>query len=175
MRITKDAGDQTTPTWSRDGRWIYFSDHREGWREIWRIPASGGTPEQVTRTGSGFVAYESADGASLLYQPKNGDSALLVMPLTGGGEPRTLVDCVRNAAFAIVGGVVFYAGCDPGLNPSLHAIDMVRGRDRVLGSLEHFPRDASHVNFAVSPDGKTVLFRGWVRQGGDLMLIENFR
>jgi Tol biopolymer transport system component/DNA-binding winged helix-turn-helix (wHTH) protein len=175
VRITKDAGDQTTPTWSRDGRWIYFSDHRESGREIWRIPAAGGAPEQVTRTGSGFVAYESADGASLLYQPKNGDSALLVMPLTGGGEPRTLVDCVRNAAFAIVGSVVFYAGCDPGLNPSLHAIDMVRGRDRVLGRLEHFPRDASHVNFAVSPDGKTVLFRGWVRQGGDLMLIENFR
>ena len=95
-RITKDAGDQTAPTWSRDGRWIYFSDHREGGREIWRIPASGGAPEQVTRTGSGFLAYESADGASLLYQPNNGDSALLVVPLTGGGAPRQLVGCVRN-------------------------------------------------------------------------------
>ena len=129
----------------------------------------------MTRTGSGFVAYESADGASLLYQPKNGDSALLVMPLTGGGELRTLVDCVRNAAFAVVGGVVFYAGCDPGLNPSLHALDIVSGTDRLLGTLEHFPPDASHVNLAVSSDGKAVLFRGLLRQGGDLMLIEKVR
>jgi hypothetical protein len=32
-----------------------------------------------------------------------------------------------------------------------------------------------HVNFAVSPDGRTILFNGVVRRGGDLMLIENFR
>ena len=175
VRITKEAGDQTAPTWSHDGRWIYFSDHRESGREIWRIPASGGAPEQVTRTGSGFLAYESADGASLLYQPRNGDSALLIAPITGGGAPRQLVDCVRTAAFALAGPVVFYAACERGMNPSLHALDMVSGTDRLLGTLEHFPPDTSHVNFAVSPDGKDVLFLGLVRQGGDLMLIENFR
>jgi hypothetical protein len=32
-----------------------------------------------------------------------------------------------------------------------------------------------HVNLAASPDGSTILFRGEVRRGGDLMLIENFR
>ena len=71
--------------------------------------------------------------------------------------------------------MVFYAACEPGLNPSLHSLDMGSGTDRVLGTLEHFPPDTSHVNFAVSPDGKDILFLGLVRSGGDLMLIENYR
>jgi len=175
QRITGQKGDQTTPTWSRDGRWIYFSDHRANRRDIWRVPAAGGAPEQVTRTGSGFLAYTSADDASLLYQPKVGDSPLLMMPLGGPGVARTLVACVRSAAFAVAGPAVFYVACGPGSSPSLRVIDVVSGRDKLLGRLEHFPPDASHVNLAVAPDGKTVLFRGLLRRGGDLMMIENFR
>jgi hypothetical protein len=100
---------------------------------------------------------------------------LLLLPLTRAAPPRTLVDCVRSAAFATGGSEVFYVACGPGANPPLHALDVLTGRDRLLGNLEHFPPDASHVNLAVSPDGETVLFRGLVRKGGDLMLIEDFR
>ena len=174
-RVTTEAGDQTAPTWSRDGQWIYFSDNRGGGRDIWRVPATGGPAQRVTRTGTGFLAYESADGTSLLYQPKFGDSPLLVMPLTGVGAPQPLVDCVRPAAFATAGHAVVYVACEPGTNPPLHSIDMASGRDRLLGRLEHFPPDTMGTGLAVSPDGKTILFRGLVCRGADLMLIENFR
>jgi Tol biopolymer transport system component/DNA-binding winged helix-turn-helix (wHTH) protein len=174
-RITKSTGDQTVPTWSRDGKWIYFSEAREGGRDIWRVPATGGPAEQVTRTGTGFLAYETADGASLLYQLKYGDSPLLVMPLKGAGPPRRLVDCVRHASFIPVGTTIVYAGCEPRTTPSLHSMDLVSGRDRLLGTLEHFPPDPLGHPLAVSPDRKTILFAGLVRRGGDLMLIEHFR
>jgi len=174
-RITKPTGDQTVPTWSRDGKWIYFSEAREGGRDIWRAPATGGPAEQLTRTGTGFLAYETADGASLLYQPKYGDSPLLMMPLKGAGPPRRLIECVRHATFIPVGTTIFYAGCEPGTTPSLHSIDLVSGRDRLLGTLEHFPPDPLGHPLAVSPDRKTILFAGLLRTGGDLMLIENFR
>ena len=173
-RVTKPTGDQTTPTWSRDGKWIYFSEAREGGRDIWRVPATGGPAEQLTRTGSGFLAYETADGASLLYQPKVGDSPLLVMPLTGAGPPRRLIECVRHESFIPVGTTIFYAGCEPGTTPSLHSIDLLNGRDRLLGTLEHI-RDPWGITLAVSPDRKTILFKGLMRRGADLMLIENFR
>ena len=159
-RITKPTGDQTVPTWSRDGKWIYFSEAREGGRDIWRAPATGGPAEQLTRTGTGFLAYESADGASLLYQPKYGDSPLLVMPLKGAGPPRRLVECVRHASFIPVGTTIVYAGCEPSTTPSLHSIDLVSGRDRLLGTLEHFPPDPLGHPLAVSPDRKTILFAG---------------
>jgi Tol biopolymer transport system component len=174
-RVTKATGDQTAPTWSRDGKWIYFSEARDGGRDIWRVPATGGPAQQVTRTGTGFLAYETADGASLLYQPKYGDSPLMVMPLDGAGSPRRLVDCVRAASFGRAGTTVIYAACEPGTTPSLHSIDTVSGRDRVLGTLEHFPSDMLGIGLAVSPDRKTILYRGMLRRGADLMLIENFR
>jgi Tol biopolymer transport system component len=174
-QITHGPGDQTVPNWSRDGRSIYFSNHGQSGRDIWRVRAAGGQPEQVTRGGSGFVSYETADGTGLIYQPRNGDAPLLLLPLAGAAPPRTLVDCVRSAAFATTGSQVFYVACGPGSNPPLHALDVVTGRDRLLGNLEHFPPDVSHVNLAVSPDGETVLFMGLVRKGGDLMLIEDFR
>ena len=60
------------------------------------------------------------------------------------------------------------------MNPSLHTIDTITGQDRILGRLDHFPPDSWHVSLAVSPDGRTVLYRGLVRKGGDLMMIENF-
>jgi Tol biopolymer transport system component len=175
-QITKDAGDQIAPRWSVDGRWIYFSARRGEGAEpnIWRVRATGGRPEQVTRTGSGFLAYESFDGASVLYQPKPGESPLLLMPLSGG-RPRQLVDCARNASFTTAGRAVFYVPCEPGTSPSLKKVDIFTGQDRTLGRLEHFPEDAWHVNLAVSPDGQTVLYLGLVRKGGDLILIENFR
>ena len=174
-QLTTGADDQAVPTWSRDGKWIYFSNHARGTRDIWRVRASGGTaPEQVTRTGSGFLAYEFGGGTSLVYQPTNDDSPLLLMPLTGGTAKR-LVDCVRTAAFAPAGRTVVYVPCDPSSSPPLHAVDPLSGKDHVLGKLEHFPPGAMHVNLAVTPDGKSIVFKGIIRAGGDLMLIENFR
>jgi Tol biopolymer transport system component/DNA-binding winged helix-turn-helix (wHTH) protein len=179
-RVTKPTGDQTTPTWSRDGKWIYFSEAHEGRvvdRDIWRVPATGGPAEQLTRTGSGFLGYETADGASLLYQPKVGDSPLLVMPLTGAGPPRRLIECVRHGcgSFIPVGTTIFYVGCEPGTSPSLRSIDLLNGRDRLLGTLEHSPPDQLGTYLAVSPDRETILFQGLLRHGADLMMIENFR
>jgi Tol biopolymer transport system component/DNA-binding winged helix-turn-helix (wHTH) protein len=175
-QVTQGADDQMAPTWSGDGQWIYFSAGTRQGRglDIWRVSVAGGRPQQVTRGGSGFLGIESFDGAGLLYQPKHEeDSALLLQPLSGG-QPRTVVGCVRFDAFATAGRVVFYAACEPGWNPSLHAIDMVTGQDRILGRLEHFP-NIPHISLAVSPDGKAVLYTGAVQADGDLMMIEHFR
>ena len=173
-RVTTHAGDQTVPTWSRDGEWIYFSGDPAPRREIWRVRATGGQPEQVTRTGSGLLGIEAADGTALLYQPTNADSPLLLMPLAGG-QSRQLVDCVRASAFATAGTTVVYVACSPGANPAIHALDMASSRDRLLGRLEKFEPDQPPISLAVSPDGKTILYRGVTRKGGDLMMIENFR
>ncbi len=173
-QITRGAEDQTAPTWSGDGQWIYFSARQGRGLDIWRVRRAGGQPQQMTRGGSGYLGVESFDGASLLYQRAPEDSALLLQPLSGG-QPRTLIDCVRVDTFATAGRMVFYVPCQPGSNPSLHTLDMVTGQDRILGRLEHFPPHIFHVNLAVSPDGKTVIYEGFEQADADLMMIENFR
>jgi Tol biopolymer transport system component/predicted Ser/Thr protein kinase len=83
-RVTTEVGDQNAPTWSHDGRWVYYSADQGNGRDIWRVPPRGGTPERVTRGGSGYFACESPDGKSLVYQPRESDMPLMTMSLVGG-------------------------------------------------------------------------------------------
>lgn len=55
--ITAETAEQITlmnaiarqPVPSPDGRWVYFSSNKAGNYHIWRVPFSGGNPEQVTK------------------------------------------------------------------------------------------------------------------------------
>jgi eukaryotic-like serine/threonine-protein kinase len=169
-QITKGPGDHNTPTWSRDGRWIYFSSDQGAGRETWRVPAGGGAGERVMRDGSAF-ALESMDGKELIYKPNFGDSPLVALPLAGG-PARQVLPCVSAVNFAVGPAGIYYAACGPRQGRSIHLFDTA-GRDRVLGSVDDawgFALD----RMAVSPDGQTVLIH---RQSlsNDLMLIENFK
>jgi Tol biopolymer transport system component len=59
---TVPGADNVVPSWSRDGKWIYFSSNRGNEpNQVWKIPDAGGTPIQLTRTG-GTSPNEGADG-----------------------------------------------------------------------------------------------------------------
>src|ERR1051326_6543260 len=51
-RITYDDALDRLDAWSRDGKWIFFSSNSRaadtGANDIWRVSASGGTPQMVT-------------------------------------------------------------------------------------------------------------------------------
>jgi Tol biopolymer transport system component len=46
------------PSWSHDGKWIYFDSARTGAQQVFKIPANGGRAIQVTHDG-GFAPLES--------------------------------------------------------------------------------------------------------------------
>jgi Tol biopolymer transport system component/tRNA A-37 threonylcarbamoyl transferase component Bud32 len=174
-QLTRGEGNQNVPTWSQDGRWIYYSADVGGQQNIWRISATGDASEQVTQNGSGMLAYELADGAGLVYQAKPHDSALLLRP-SSGGPSRQLVDCARSGAFDVTPAAVFYVACDHGAaGPSLHVKDPATGQDQTLGTVDKFQRQSAPIALAVSPNGKTILYMGTDPYAQDLMLIENFR
>jgi hypothetical protein len=153
---------------------VYFSTELNHQQNIWRVAGAGGAPEQVTQRGSGLLALELPDGINLVYQAHGGDSPLLVSP-SHGGSPRELIACVKPTAFDVASSGVFYVGCDPGPEPSLHLKDLKTGYDRVLGTLPQFPLEPVPIVLAVSPDGKTVLYTSIRSPISDLMLIENFK
>ena len=74
-QLTRGEGNQNVPTWSQDGRWIYYSADVGGQRNIWRIPATGGVAERVTQNGSGMLA-------SLSLIPWRGINASRLLPRT---------------------------------------------------------------------------------------------
>lgn len=67
-RLTFDDVNDQLDAWSRDGKWIYFtSSSRDisGMGDIYRIPATGGTPMQMSadRYTSEFESSPLADGS----------------------------------------------------------------------------------------------------------------
>jgi Tol biopolymer transport system component len=172
-RLTSDSGDENVPTWSHDGRWIYYSLDRGQGKDICRTPATGGTPQKLTRGGSGTFACESADGKSLVYQPRDENSPLLKMPL-GGGPTTQVVKCAAASAFTVTRDGVYYVECARTPDRAVHLLDPGNRRDRVLGTLEQFESNVPTMGLAVSPAG-TIFYTRHVRDSADLMLIENFR
>jgi Tol biopolymer transport system component len=168
-RLTRDPGNENVPSWSHDGRWVYFVSDRTGAHDIWRIPATGGSEEQVTHDGAAY-ARESIDGKTLFFQ--RDDGSLLALPLSGG-PIRKLLDHVPQKGFAVGPGGLYHIrlGPDPAGSP-LYVLDIVSGRDRLVGMLE---KCQPFTGLAVSPDGKTILYVRVVSEGSDLMMIENFR
>jgi Tol biopolymer transport system component len=174
--ITNTKRQQVVPTWSRDGRWIYFAAGE--WEPysfaIWRVPSSGGPAQRMTSDGTGRLALETADGTRLIYQAADADSALMVVPVTGRSS-RQLVPCAKNGAFGVGAQGVYYVPCESGTDSRLHLLDLDSGEDRLLGRLEQFDQSVGSLGLAISPDGLSILYPRIVSDSEDLMLIENVR
>jgi Tol biopolymer transport system component/DNA-binding winged helix-turn-helix (wHTH) protein len=160
------------PSWSRDGRWLYFASNRTGDFEIWRVPAEGGVAVRVTSAG-GFFAQESPDGRTLYYvKGLAGGQALFARP-TAGGEERRLLDGVRFKSFFVVDEGVYYLAARsdgrPGGEVRFH--DFASDRTRVAASVGEAP----YFGLSVSPDRRSILFTARRQPDDDVMLIEGFR
>ena len=174
QQITQDPGDQNMPTWSGDGAWIYFPWKQGPDRDVWRIERQTGAKQRVTHGGSGLVGRESADGKTVLYQPKYSDAPLLAQPLAGG-DARPIVPCVTGTAVAVTRVGVYYIPCSSDPNPPVHLLNPDTGAGRQVGRLEKYQYENVPSGFAVSRDGKTIVYARLIHSGADLMMIENFR
>jgi Tol biopolymer transport system component/tRNA A-37 threonylcarbamoyl transferase component Bud32 len=173
-QVTSDAGNQTNPSWSHDGRWIYFTQNSPTGSRIWRIPASGGRASPVIQEPA-IDAFESADGRALLYD--NGEnSPLRMLPLTGG-VPRTLLDCENGFAPATTG--IYYLTCVEASKsrsvsrPDIRWLNPETGENRLLGSVDR--QDTLRDVLAVSPDESAILYSRWNPGTAGLWMVENFR
>jgi tricorn protease len=71
-RITYDDALDNLDGWSRDGKWLYFSSTSRdiaGMNDIFRVSASGGTPQQISadRYTNEFFAAPAPDGNGFAF------------------------------------------------------------------------------------------------------------
>lgn len=74
-RVTFDDSLDNLDAWSRDGKWLYFSSSSRdiaGMNDIFRVAATGGTPQQVSsdRYTNEFFAAPSPDGLGLAFSAR---------------------------------------------------------------------------------------------------------
>jgi Tol biopolymer transport system component len=88
-QLTNGPRGEQNPKFSPDGRWIIYSTS-SGKRTIWRMPAEGGEPVQLTDKMS-LGATVSPDGrwVAYIYQDENAPRRLAVAPLEGGEPIKT--------------------------------------------------------------------------------------
>jgi Tol biopolymer transport system component len=171
-QMTHGSADDSVPSWSRDGRWIYFSSNRTGRFEIWRVPSEGGAEEQVTHHG-GYFARESLDGQTLYFKRKDGVAPLVAR--SRFGVEREVVNCTSVFGYAVTQEGILHLDCqysrDSPERRSVRLWIASTGREREIALVD--TGRWSVMGLAVSPDGRTILYTH-ANQSSDVMMIENF-
>jgi eukaryotic-like serine/threonine-protein kinase len=166
--------DESVPTWSRDGRWIYFSSTRSGTTAIWKLPSAGGSAVPVTPHG--FFAQESPDGR-FLYFTKTWDylgpasvNEIWRMPLDGGEETLVVTGIKSYRTFVVGRRGVYYAHGESGRD-SIRVHDLSTGRSHLVLELSK----PVAPGLSLSPDERYLLYSQVDDEGSELMLVDNFR
>ena len=169
--LEPSPADEHHPTWSRDGRFIYFTSNRTGRFEIWRLPVAGGEAIQVTLDG-GFRAQESMDGRTLFYSKRPPSRILFARPEAGGEEEKVFEGIGSYSWWSVSGHSVYYFGLRNDSTPGavLRIFDLRTRTSRDMAVYNTSPGRPS-----LSPDQKTVVFDLQKPPNADLMLIEDFR
>ena len=167
------ASSAAVPSWSRNGRWIYFASDRSGRWEVWKMPSADGLAVQVTQ-GGGFAAFESPDGKVLYYAKGLNVPGLWRMP-TDGGEESELISSLEPGYWgywAVVEDGIYYL--DTTAKPGIAFFNFTTRRTTRVFDLENRPaREAP--GLAVSPDKGTILYTQVDALRTDITLVENFR
>jgi len=176
-RLTDDLSEEIVPSWSRDGKWIYFASNRTFAYEIWKIPAGGGPAVQVTRKG-GFHGIESPDGKYLYYAKSPSLPGLWRVPVNGG-EETPVIDSFRAGFWgywAVAQDGIYYLEREElegkGIQYHLNFRGFTGGRDRRVLTFEKRPFNSG---LAISPDGRECLYTQVDHSDTDIMLVDNFR
>jgi dipeptidyl aminopeptidase/acylaminoacyl peptidase len=142
-RLTFDKPADSSPKWSPDANWIYFTSSRErpgedsppydGKKQVWRVSRDGGPICPVTRVKDGISQYDlSADGKTLYY---------VVSEKQVDEEWKDLRE--KHDQITYGHGVVEFS--------QLWQLDLVSWRAKKLIDEKRVIRD-----FAVSPDGSRI-------------------
>jgi hypothetical protein len=171
--ITDGDYENSVPSFSRDGQYIYFGSMRTGNWQLWKQNIHGGSPVQITQHG-GFTTFESYDGKTLYYSKQDGEG-LWSIPLSGGQE--TLVTPALRlgywGAWAVTERGIYLLDNDVLPRPTIEFYDFRTHKltpviRLQLSALQWDPSlDASH-------DGRTVLFVQHQDQGS-IAMVENFQ
>lgn len=165
VRVVSDASD---PSWSRDGKSIYYA--ADG--GIWKADADGKNARQLTNRRGGGSPRESVDGQYVYYRSRR---SIWRVPSGGGKEEEVFVPDhdLLSAPMQIAAGGIYYSEFDRARRgASLAFYDFASGKSRPLLRLKGLDLEDG---FAVSPDGSNVLYAKVDAGETHLVLVENFR
>ena len=171
--ITSGNFENVVPSWSRDGRSVYFSSNRTGSWQVWRHELSTGRESQITQHG-GFAAFESYDSKTLYYSQLEG-GGLWSVP-RDGGQDQHLTPAPHyldwgHFAVTEAGIYVIDSTTEPG--PTILYYSFSSRQLKPVLMLKQSADDGT-ANLAASRDGRTVIY-GQVDGKASIMMADNLQ
>jgi len=172
-KLVTNISDVTRPTWSRDGKWIYFMSNEVGKTGIHRCPAWGGDAVALSNDPRGFVAHESFDGKTV-YFANHGATPVLkqVSLLAQPGAASELNELPRVSAalhWTVSRGGIYFVPADA--PRSLRYFDFATKQVRRIFDTEKDFGDG----LSVSSDGRWIMYAQDDDVNGDIMLVDHFQ
>ena len=166
--ITSGNFENVVPSWSRDGRSVYFASNRTGNWQVWKHELATGRESQITHQG-GFAAFESYDAKTLYYSRFEG-GGLWCIPVDGGAEkhvtPAPHLGDWGQFAVTETGIYLIDSTTEPG--PTILYYDFSNRQLKPVLMLKQ-NTVAGTSNLAASRDGRTVIYAQTEGKGSILM------
>jgi Tol biopolymer transport system component len=166
FRLTTEPSLEDNPSWSSDGRWVYFRSDRGGANHIWKAPATGGPPVQVTR-GEGWQAHESYDGRMVYFVRSTAQPGLWRTP-AGGGDEELVLPGVMDFRWGVSRDGITYVDGPESTRPRLRRVPY-NDLKRPTTLVELTARASA--GFGISADGGTVFYTKAKPRQSDIMYV----
>jgi len=165
------------PSWSHDGKWIYFANGpTDSSLTIWRVAVAGGHATQLTKTQSS-MPVESPDGQYVYFVRTTADKVRLWCIRPDGTDEKMVeaIPPLRTNGYEwwpFGTGIYFYAYLNG--KPEVDFLDLRTSRIHRTYTPDKPPAPWLG-GLSVSPDGKLLVYSRIDEVSSDLMLVDNFR
>jgi Tol biopolymer transport system component/DNA-binding winged helix-turn-helix (wHTH) protein len=171
-KFETDVREISNPSWSHDGKWIYFRSYGSLGQKLYRSPANGGNAIPLPGGPDGVSVEESVDGDTVYFAARESHTPLHMLSLTEKfpesivpGMPEVLAANLWTVAKA---GIFFVPAEAP---KSLRYFDFRTRNGRELFNVE---KDFAG-GLSLSPEERYVLFSQADEANSDIVLVRNFR
>jgi Tol biopolymer transport system component len=166
-RLTDNPAHDTAPSWSHDGKWIYFGSNRGGNFQLWKMPSRGGEAVQITKKG-GYAPLESSDGQFLYYARRSPNDGIWQVPVAGGEETQVIPHIDTWGNFAVVDRGIYFVPPD---KASIEFYEFATRQTKAVAK----PGKVVEFGLTATADSRFVAYAQTDQDSNELMLVDNFR
>jgi Tol biopolymer transport system component len=168
--LRKFAEPAWTPSWSSNGKWLYYGVAGEPENKVFKAPLDGG-PARLLETTAGELPQESADGR-FLYTKR--DEGLWRVPVAGGTAERVAPVARRISYLPRQDGIFTLEIFGATIAAKRWLIQFHRFADGSVADVASINRRPL-LGLAVSPDGRRILYSQTDHVRTDIMLVRGLR